>query len=223
MDALSATQTTQASSQADSALSSFSNDFDQFLTLLTTQLQNQDPTDPLDTNEMTDQLVQFASVEQQIAQNQNLEEMLQLMNASSDAAAVSYLGKDVQVTGDITNYAGSPITFGYELPEGSTEITISILNTNGQVVRTFDGETSAQRHEIVWDGLDQDGQALDHGLYQFIVSAQNEAENTIQSTNDISGRVTGAAFTSAGPTVRIGEAEYALTEVQSVTEPPSTT
>ena len=58
--------------------SKFGGDFNTFLTLLTTQIKNQSPTDPLDTNQMTNQLVQFASVEQQIAMNQNLQRLLAL-------------------------------------------------------------------------------------------------------------------------------------------------
>ena len=44
--------------------------FQTFLTLLTTQLQNQNPLDPLDTNQFTQQLVQFAGVEQQLKSNE---------------------------------------------------------------------------------------------------------------------------------------------------------
>ena len=47
-----------------------------FLLLLTTQLKNQDPLEPMDSGEFTSQLVQFASVEQQISQNRNLEELI---------------------------------------------------------------------------------------------------------------------------------------------------
>ena len=50
-------------------------DLNRFLNILVTQLQNQDPLDPLDANEFTSQLVQFASVEQQIYQNSNLEKI----------------------------------------------------------------------------------------------------------------------------------------------------
>ena len=44
-------------------------DLNRFLSLLIAQLKNQDPLDPMDSNEFTQQLVQFASVEQQIFQN----------------------------------------------------------------------------------------------------------------------------------------------------------
>ena len=64
--------------QSDSALSQLTEDLDNFLTILTTQLQHQDPLEPLDTHEFTQQLVQFSSVEQLIAQNKNLESIIEL-------------------------------------------------------------------------------------------------------------------------------------------------
>src|SRR3546814_10422766 len=71
-----------------SSLNKLNSNFDMFLTLLTTQLKNQDPLDPMDNAEMTNQLVQFANVEQQIAQNTNLEQMIMLLNAQSAASSV---------------------------------------------------------------------------------------------------------------------------------------
>ena len=65
-------------SQSSQAKSKLDDDLNQFLNLLVAQLQNQDPLDPMDANEFTSQLVQFASVEQQIFQNSNLEKLLKL-------------------------------------------------------------------------------------------------------------------------------------------------
>ena len=52
-----------------------------------TQLKNQDPTSPLDTNQFTSQLVQFAGVEQQISMNTNLEKMIAMQTTSQLTAA----------------------------------------------------------------------------------------------------------------------------------------
>ncbi len=64
--------TTGAGTTAGTDRKMLANNFDQFLTLLTTQLKNQNPLEPLDTNQFTQQLVQFASVEQQIKSNTTL-------------------------------------------------------------------------------------------------------------------------------------------------------
>ncbi|UXN75119.1 hypothetical protein N8D56_09525 [Devosia sp. A8/3-2] len=73
--------------------------FDTFLNILTTQLRNQNPLDPLDTNQFTAQLVQFTGVEQQLKTNQFSESLLQSTQSSSKTDAVSYIGKQVTAAG----------------------------------------------------------------------------------------------------------------------------
>ena len=73
--------------------------YNTFLTLLTTQLQNQDPLDPLDTNQFTQQLVDFASVEQQVNMNSNLQTLISLQQTNEATSAMQYLGSNVTVSG----------------------------------------------------------------------------------------------------------------------------
>ncbi|MEA2885420.1 MAG: flagellar basal-body rod modification protein FlgD, partial [Bradyrhizobium sp.] len=56
------TKDASGASLTSTAGSTLAGNFQTFLTLLTTQLQNQNPLDPLDTNQFTQQLVQFAGV-----------------------------------------------------------------------------------------------------------------------------------------------------------------
>ncbi len=72
--------------------------FDTFLKLLTTQLQNQDPMSPMDSNEFTQQLVAFSSVEQQINTNDNLQSLIALSLSQQASAAVNYIGHSVVMT-----------------------------------------------------------------------------------------------------------------------------
>src|SRR5580704_8962276 len=71
--------------------------FDTFLQLLTTQLQNQDPLSPLDTNQFTEQLVEFASVEQQINENSNLQTLISLQQTSASLQALQLVGANVTI------------------------------------------------------------------------------------------------------------------------------
>ena len=66
------------------------NNFEQFLTLLTTQLKNQNPLEPLDTNQFTQQLVQFAQVEQQINMNQQMATLISVQKATQTSAALGF-------------------------------------------------------------------------------------------------------------------------------------
>src|SRR3990172_9915965 len=69
--------------------------FTTFLQLLTTQLKNQNPLDPLDTNQFTQQLVQFAQVEQQMKSNEQLAALVSLQKTSQQMQALGFVGATV--------------------------------------------------------------------------------------------------------------------------------
>jgi len=226
MDINALQQATQnnGSGGSKSALSSINNDFDMFLTLLTTQLRNQDPLDPMDNTEMTNQLVQFAGVEQQIQQNTNLEQLITLQQAGASSAAVAYIGKDVQIEGDTTNYTGQPITFGYTPPEDVESLSVSVVDPEGNLITTFEGETTAQRHTLTWDGTDSNGDPVEHGIYKFLVGAFDEANDSVlMSQKDVTGRVTGSAADENGVYVLLDDVAINLNQVISVRDPQQQT
>src|ERR1700756_4166435 len=95
-----AASTTNANgtSSGASALNQLSGNFSTFLTLLTTQLKNQDPTSPMDSNQFTQQLVEYSQVEQQINTNTNLTTLISQGTTNAAAMTSSYLGKNVSIT-----------------------------------------------------------------------------------------------------------------------------
>ncbi|MBT7666952.1 MAG: flagellar hook-basal body complex protein, partial [Rhodospirillaceae bacterium] len=129
-----------ASGVADAKLA---DNFDTFLTLLTAQLEHQDPLEPMDANQFTDQLVQFTEVEQSIAANKNLEKLLALVGTNSTADAVSYLGKTVEAVGRTTSLTSGKADWRYHLPETAESTTVTITNAAGKLVYSTEGEVAA--------------------------------------------------------------------------------
>ena len=99
LDATTSATTATGDSRAAADSSKLNDNLNRFLTLLITQLQHQDPLQPMDANEFTQQLVQFASVEQQIYQNANLEKMLALQKGTQASNLVNYIGAAVETEG----------------------------------------------------------------------------------------------------------------------------
>src|SRR4051794_38809200 len=95
---------TLAASQTSSK-QTIAGNFDTFLQLLTTQLQNQNPMDPLDTNQFTSQLVQFSSVEQQLKTNDLLTTLVSTNTATIVSASAGYLGAQITADGSTTTLA----------------------------------------------------------------------------------------------------------------------
>src|ERR1700712_1251997 len=88
-----------SSSSSATDRATIAGNFDTFLQLLTTQLKNQNPLDPLDTNQFTEQLVQFSSVEQQLKTNDFLSTLVSNNSNSINSNAVGYIGKTVAASG----------------------------------------------------------------------------------------------------------------------------
>ena len=118
-------------------------DLSQFMNLLTTQLKHQDPLDPMNANEFTSQLVQFASVEQQIQGNAHLEALKDLQAGNVLASAVNYVGKAVEFPSTKLPLSDGAVEFNYTLEKSANTVTINITNEDGDTVRTFTGETDA--------------------------------------------------------------------------------
>src|SRR5687768_11921275 len=88
-----------STSKVAASRATIADNFDTFLNILTTQLKNQNPLDPLDTNQFTQQLVQFTGVEQQLKTNEFLETLMLSTQNTAKSEAVSYIGKQVTASG----------------------------------------------------------------------------------------------------------------------------
>jgi len=191
METSSATQT--SSSQGTGGLAnstSLAETFDNFLVLLTTQLENQDPLSPLDTNQFTEQLVQFTAVEQALKTNSKLDELITLQNASKLNNAASFIGKRVEAETLVAMLKDGSATMTYTLSGNADKTTITIVDENGQTVRTLTGETGEGHHEITWDGKNQYGVDLEDGVYGFVVLASDAEGEEVPSGQGTIGTVT---------------------------------
>src|SRR5262245_18951430 len=125
-----------ASSSSDSSVAidakTIAGSFDSFLLLQTTQLKNQNPLDPLDTNQFTQQLVQFAQVEQQLRQNDQLATLVSLQRTSQVNAAVRFVGQHVVVDCSTGQLSGSKATWSFT-SQKPANATITIKDSKGQV------------------------------------------------------------------------------------------
>ena len=183
---------TNAASTAASSRVGLADNFDNFLKLLTTQLQSQDPLSPLDATQFTEQLVQFTGVEQAIKTNDVLGQLVALVRADQVARAVDYLGAEVEAKGQTVRLDGNdPATVNYRLDQPAAEVVISIYDEAGRLVRAQAGAASPGLHTVAWDGRDQAGGQLPHGLYRVEVAAKSAAGAQVPVSTTIAGIVDG--------------------------------
>jgi flagellar basal-body rod modification protein FlgD len=197
-----------------------SENFDDFLKLLTTQLRYQDPLSPLDSNEFVGQLVQFSQVEQSINTNKNLEKLLSLQQGNLISVGLGYIGRTVEANGEIAPLVDSKAEFSYTLNENAAASTIAIADADGKIVFSSTGETGAGRHKFVWDGLDNNGDALPEGVYRFVVAALDKNAEQIGTTTTTTAKVTGIENSENGLLLLFGDVKVSFEKIISVRETP---
>ncbi|MDG1286032.1 MAG: flagellar hook capping FlgD N-terminal domain-containing protein [Rickettsiales bacterium] len=205
-------------SSADQTRKSLAEDFDEFMLLFTTQLQNQDPTEPLDTNEMTAQLVSFTGVEQSVETNKLLEDLISLNSTSQADSAVAYIGQYVETSGNSGFLQDGQSAFSYNLPAGVQTASITVLDAAGRPVSTQTVEASEGSYSYNWDGVNSfDGTDMPNGTYSFGVAARDINGDLVDAETFTSGVVTSVALNGPKPVMTLnGALEVDVDKIASV-------
>jgi len=156
-----------------------------FLKLLTAQLQTQDPTEPTDTNAMTQQMATFSQVAGISEMNQSLKSMLDGVNASRFGDASGWIGRAALISGDIATQASNGAYAGQiSIPDDAKDVTLSLVNSAGQTVYTKDlGAKDAGNVSWSWDGKDASGNATTDGALQVVITGATTAGKALNPTN----------------------------------------
>ena len=211
-----------ASSSSTPSLSSTSGatlagNFQSFLTLLTTQLKNQNPLDPLDTNQFTQQLVEFAGVEQQLKTNDELTSLVSLQQTVQSTQALNFVGKTAVVSGDTAALSNSSASWELNVPSNSN-VTVNISNSSGQTVftQTFSSVTAGNNQPFTWDGKGTDGTQLPDGKYTMTATATDGSGNSVGITSEVVGVVSSVDLTQSPPLLNIGGQSYTVSQIKSI-------
>ena len=217
----STTSTTSTTSSSSTARTTLASNYQTFLTLLTTELQNQDPTSPMDTNQFTQQLVEYSQVEQQIDTNDKLDSLISLSSNQSTSLAVSYLGKKVTLSDGSGQLASGKADWTYGLANAATTTTLTVKDSNGNVVYSKTADASgntAGTHDFAWDGTKSNGETASDGLYTLTVSSTASDGTAITTSVASQATVSGVDLSGSSPQLVIGSSEVALSSVTMVTD-----
>jgi len=226
---LGATPTTSAANSSSTSLSAsdqanlnnqIAGNFSTFLQLLTTQLQNQNPLDPLDTNQFTQQLVQFASVEQQINMNTQLQTLVSLQQTAQATQALAFVGRTVTVNGSTAALANHQAQWAFN-PTSPANATFTITDASGQTVFSQSGTVQPGPQQFVWNGLGTNGQTLPDGNYTLTIAAVGANGQSVAIPTTVTGVVDSVDLTRNPPLLDIGGQTFTLNQILNVVQPTS--
>jgi flagellar basal-body rod modification protein FlgD len=191
------------------------NNFSQFLQLLTTQLKNQNPLDPLDTNQFTQQLVQFAQVEQQLKQNDQLATLVSLQRTAQSTAALGFVGETVVVDGSTASLVNGQASWSLNVPKPAV-VTLNIRNATGQNVFTGTYTMQAGMVDFTWDGKSSNGTQWPPGNYTMAVTAKDTAGQAVAVPTEVVGVVNAADLTKNPPVLSVAGQDFTLDKIKRV-------
>ena len=197
--------------------SDLSTSYQTFLTLLTTQLQNQDPSSPMDPNQFTTELVQMTGVQQQLLSNQLLQQLVNASPASGVSSAVSLIGQQVTATSATANLSNGQANWTYNLPSAASSATVSVANSTGQVVYTGTAPSfAAGANTFSWNGQSNSGVQLPDGTYTLSVAATDSSGGAITPTLSVSGTASSVQNVNGTTMVTVGSSQVPVSAVTNV-------
>tara|TARA_R110002096_G_scaffold423009_2_gene629878 strand:+ start:215 stop:883 length:669 start_codon:yes stop_codon:yes gene_type:complete len=220
IEAVGASAAAAAQTKAGQDGAKLASDFSDFLTLLTTQLQNQDPLDPMDSGEFTNQLVAFTGVEQQIRTNQNLEQLNALTQLNNIGNIAGYLGYDALVEAPFGDHTTDGIKWQYSNAETAGEHTLQVLDQDNNLVFETAGELGIGLHDFNWDGKDNSGNLVEAGNYQLKIVAEDAEGQALTTGVAVQETITAVNTASGIPTFTIGPNTVPQTDILSLVRNP---
>lgn len=143
-----------------------------FFALLTEQLANQDPTKPVENDQLVAQMTSFTTADGISQLNDKFASFASSMTSNQALQASSLIGQSVLVLGNIGHMAneGEGLSGVVINEQTSTDTQITIQNSNGEVIRTMDIGTQPEGNiQFTWDGTDEAGNLMPPGDYGITV------------------------------------------------------
>jgi flagellar basal-body rod modification protein FlgD len=188
LNTMNGTSTTGTAPTSTSAASSASSLQSTFLQLLVTQMQNQDPTNPMDSSQMTSQLAQINTVTGINQLNTSLTSLSTQLSAGQQSQAALLIGSTVLAPGNsVTVKGGAAANFGVQVANAVSDLRVVVKNSAGSIVNTIDlGPQAAGTVPVTWTPKDTTGTTLADGTY------------TIAAQGTVNGQPATATTLSAG-------------------------
>lgn len=208
-------------SKTDDAIAGLNETKDNFLLLLTKQLQNQDPMNPMDTAQFTQQLIGFSTVEQAIQQNKSLERLISLQSATNAFGAVSFLGNEVAVDSNHVALKDGKGKFQYEIDQTASQAVLTVVDSTGKVVLVQEANRGIGSYNVNWNGKDAFGNQLPDGDYRVAVSYADDKGKTYAAKITSFGVVDSTEIADGGVKLFVGSVGFPIDKILKVTKPAS--
>lgn len=195
---------TATSSSNGSSIEDITNNF---MNLLVAQMQNQDPTNPMDNNQLTSLMAQFNTAAGVQQLNSSLGNVGTLVNSMQQMNAAQWVGRSIYIEGD-SNVAGSEDTFGFSLSNNVDKVSVVLTDRAGNSYTADLKEVKAGVHKFTLDdlsGFQPAEPGFDNGeTYKVTYTAANQDGSAPKIVSLKQAKVESVSFTLSGAVLQLG-------------------
>ncbi len=198
-------------------------DKDDFLKMLSNQIQNQDPLNPADQKQFTQELAQFSQLEQMTNLNKKFETWAGNRELEKKLSAAQFVGKRVVTEGNSITHGqegrppGAKIVFN--LDRNAKEVIVRVNDKGGNLTAEIPmSNQGSGSHEVDWNGKATDGYPAPPGEYQVSIKAWDENLKTIIPETRVGGLVEGVYFDGDEIMLTVEGRKVSLKDVKSFHE-----
>lgn len=206
----------EAMSSAEKAREDAEKEKIDFLNLLLTQLENQNPLDPMDTDEWTAQLTRYSILEQGIETNANLAITNEFLKGNSTSAALSYIGKEVELETNTGVVQNGEANWAYLVEGDPSEVFLTVATQDGTRLAEIEGSIANGVQPVSFNAADfglSDGQPL-----YLSVNATDRDGNKLNSTVSSMVKVDGAWSDEDDTFLTAGEVSFRTSDVRKIAD-----
>ena len=209
------TPTSTGATTPTTGLAGLASNFQDFLSLLTTQLKNQDPTTPLDTNQFTQELVQFTSVEQQINTNSSLAQLIQMTQTGQVLQSTAVVGHKVEVNSSSMALQGGSGTLRFQAATAGP-VNIALFDSAGAQIASAQVNATQGSNDWSWNGTGSNGSSYPDGAYKAAVASLSSTGTTTALPFTIIGKATSVQADGTSLDIDLGSSVFKLSDLKSI-------
>ena len=192
-----------------------------FLNLLLTQLQNQNPLDPMDTDEYTAQLTRYSILEQNIETNSKLAITNEILKESNLTNNFSYIGQEVEIQTNVNAVQNGKATWRYLVEGDAKEVFLTITDDKGNRIDEVRGSIAKGVQSFTVNATDYN---LDEGqILTLNVNARDKDDMSVPRKVTSSITVDGIWSDGQDSYLTAGQMSFRSSDISKVVQyaPPS--
>lgn len=187
-----------------------------FLELLLTQLLNQNPLDPLDTDEFAAQLTRNAILEQGISTNEKLTVTNDHLQTNAENTSLSYVGTTIEASSNFAPVLNGTAFWSYEVLGNADEVTLTFVDENEDIIHEIDGSTTSGINDISFDAAPFN--IPEGSPVELVIAARDDQGGAITTRASSYAEIDGVWSDGNNSYLTSGAVSYRLNDILKVSE-----